>query len=108
MHKNIQQKESALNYFYFNPDNYPAKYNFEKCRDLYIKEQIKKVVKLIGENYDRFEYLRLDLCDGESERVVKYLRKYYPKVNIEQLPRGVHMGKNYEPKPKRVILWSQI
>jgi hypothetical protein len=56
--------------------------DFEEYKEIYVKEQAKKTANLIGDNYNRFEDLVLKLED-DGERVVDHLKKYYPKVRVE-------------------------
>jgi hypothetical protein len=51
-------------------------------------EQSEKTARLIGENYDRFEELKLNMfrsMDLYGVDLTRCLQKYYPNVKIEKL-----------------------
>jgi hypothetical protein len=52
----------------------------------YKKEQLEKAAKLIGQNYDRLEHLKLDFYGAsEIERnILDFLGKYYPGVKLQK------------------------
>jgi hypothetical protein len=51
----------------------------------YKKEQVEKTAKLIGENYDSFEHLKLIFCAAWVNRIVlEFLEKYYPDVKLQK------------------------
>jgi hypothetical protein len=70
--------------------NYGFLYDFADLSDLksldrYKKERAEKAANLIGENYDRFEHLKLDFAYGSSlikTIIENHLKKYYPGVKL--------------------------
>jgi hypothetical protein len=64
----------------------PAELCRQELLSRHRKEQSEKAAKLIGENYDHFEHLKLDLREEPSiERIVLYsLEKYYPGVKLQK------------------------
>jgi hypothetical protein len=53
--------------------------------DAYKKEQAEKAAKLIGENYDRFEHLKLGFelgCIGTY--FLNYLEEHHPGVKLNK------------------------
>jgi hypothetical protein len=62
-----------------------AKLSDEEFKEQYKKEQAERAAQLIGENYDRLEHLKLDLCWDTSELetiMSNYLKKRYPGVKL--------------------------
>jgi hypothetical protein len=54
----------------------------EDLSDPYEKRLAENIARLIGENYDRFEHLKLNLFGDSIRRcVLNYLEKHYPGVN---------------------------
>jgi hypothetical protein len=52
----------------------------------YDKEHAEKAAKLIGENYHRFEHLKLEFYDasGIERNILDFLGKYYPGVKLHK------------------------
>jgi hypothetical protein len=62
-----------------------TKFSDEKFLAQYKKEQVERAAQLIGENYDRFDHLKLyfpeESCGIETD-MLDHLKKYYPGVNL--------------------------
>jgi hypothetical protein len=59
--------------------------NPEYSADEYKKEQAEKAAQLIGEKYDRFEHLKLNIsCVNIRACILKYLEEHYPGVKLNK------------------------
>ncbi len=75
--KSLRVRVGGYNY---SSADYPE-YTYEGYLDYYKKEQAKKTAKMIGENYDRFEYLQI-YCEVSHPQFEIELKKH-PNVKTD-------------------------